>query len=161
MSAWSRGGSWRGSEGSLARGVVAIVVVGTFTIIIRFAIAIAIIFGFICIVVIGKLDLIIEIAGVGRAEDGEGAAAGFGGIVGGFHRGDELADGLEAGVGECFGVWRHGNPRGKACDEAAEKSGLHRGAEMQICARKPAQFHVEKSASACQDWVKKSDKIGG
>ncbi len=41
-----------------------------------------------------------------------------------------------------------------------EKRDLYPRAEMQICARKAAQFHVEKRVSACQHWVKKSDKVG-
>ena len=58
--------------------------------------------------IIFEFDLIVEVAGIGRVEDGDGAAAFFVGGFGFVERVDESAEGIEAGGGEFGGVGGHG-----------------------------------------------------
>ena len=62
---------------------------------------------------LGRVKSVVEVGGGWGVEDGDGAAAFFGGRVGGFHGRDELAEGVEAGVGEvgCVGGWGGGHGR--------------------------------------------------
>ncbi len=56
-------------------------------------------------------DGVVDLAGVWGVEDGDGAAAFFGGVFGGIEGVEKGAEGVEAGLGEFLGVWRHGGPR--------------------------------------------------
>ena len=56
--------------------------------------------------IVFEFDLIIEIAGVGSVEDGDGAAAFFFGRFGFVEGIDEGAESIEAGVGEFGGATR-------------------------------------------------------
>ena len=58
--------------------------------------------------VVFELEVIVDVAGVGGIEDGDGAAAFFGRGVGGVEGGDELAEGVDARGGELGGVGGHG-----------------------------------------------------
>ncbi len=67
----------------------------------------------IVVVVIFEFDRIVELAGVGGVEYGDGAAAFFIGSFGLVERVDEGAEGIEAGTGEFCGVGGHGGLRKK------------------------------------------------
>ena len=98
------------------------------------------------VIIVFKLDLVIKLAGIGGVEDGDGAAAFFGGVFGGVHGVDKLAEGFETGVGEFIGVWRHWDPLGRVrsseCREQRKKTVLYPGAVIAICARKPNLFEA-------------------
>ena len=125
-----------GDSGGIAIDVVGFIVFGVLFVALRFFLD----------VIVFEFDGIIEIAGVGSIEDGNGAAAFFVGRFGFVERFDERAEGIEASVGEFFGVWRHRGPLGKGVHWAAGKMALHLwGGDTHLRAQTRAEF-CEKRA---------------
>ncbi len=67
---------------------------------------------FVGLLVVFEFDGVVDVGGIGGVEDGDGAAAFFGGVFGVVHGVDEFAEGLEAGVGEFGGVGGEGGHGG-------------------------------------------------
>jgi hypothetical protein len=78
------------------------------------------VFGFLVGFIIVELDGVVDVTGIGGVEDGDGAAAFFGGVFGGVQGVDEFTEGVETGVGEFLGVGGHGGPPGECRVQRAE-----------------------------------------
>ncbi len=75
------------------------------------------------VVVIFRFDRIVEVGGIGGFENGDCAAAFFGGGVGGVHRFDEFFERVESGLGEGVGVGGHVGGSGVVRAQGAGKRG--------------------------------------
>jgi len=114
--------------------------------------------------VIFEFDLVVDLAGVGGVEDGDGAAAFFGGVLGFAHGVDKLTEGFEAGVGEFVGVGGHGGllGRGESAEcgvlsaEVEKKLVLYPGAEIPICARKAVHVGGKNARKCLSELVEKN-----
>jgi len=106
--------------------------------------------------IVFEFDLVVEVAGIGCVEDGDGAAAFFGGVFCFAHGIDKFAECFEAGVGEFVGVWRHGDPPGEGVDGGRGKMRPStQGPRYRFARAKPHRFGGEICVSACQDWAEK------
>ncbi len=80
--------------------IVGVVIIGVFVFVGGFVLVLVFDLGFVLVlIVIDEFDFIVEVAGVGGVEDGDGAAALFVGGFGLVQSIDECADRVEAGVG--------------------------------------------------------------